>query len=74
MTQYEHRHHLRIDRLTQDALEELCQHLLTTKSNLMRKYVQDGVRADINQCANDTRRVSSSMNILKKAGKNDQTT
>ena len=69
MSTYENRHNLRLDQVTQDALEELCQHLVTTKSNLMRKYIQEGVRADIRQYAIQAKNVAMSVHILKKAGK-----
>ncbi len=40
------RHHLRIDPITEAALEQVCRHTFQTKSALMRHYVQEGVKTD----------------------------
>ena len=45
------RHYLRIDRITQSAMDEICRHTFSTKSALMRRYVQEGVKRDAVQYA-----------------------
>jgi hypothetical protein len=40
------RHHLRLDDETDKALGELCHRTAATKSALMRRYVQEGVRTE----------------------------
>ena len=40
------RHYLRLDQITQSAMDELCRHTFSTKSALMRRYVQEGVKRD----------------------------
>ena len=53
------RHYVRLDNAMQNALDELCRHLYTTKSELMRRYVREGVRreaAENAQCIEEVRR------------------
>jgi hypothetical protein len=45
-----HRHHLRLDEATQAALDEFCRLTLSTKSALMRRYVQEGVQEELAKC------------------------
>ena len=40
------RHYLRIDQITQNAMDELCRQTFSTKSALMRRYVREGVKSD----------------------------
>ena len=40
------RHYLRLDQTTQNAMDEICRHMFSTKSALMRRYVQEGVKRD----------------------------
>ena len=40
------RHYLRIDQITQNAMDELCRQTFSTKSALMRRYVREGVKRD----------------------------
>ena len=65
MTNYEKRHHLRLDELTQDALDQLCRLLATTKSSLMRKYIQEGVKNDLQNSAKETKEIEKSLVSLK---------
>ena len=65
MTNYEKRHHLRLDELTQDALDQLCRLLVTTKSSLMRKYIQEGVKNDLQNSAKETKEIEKSLVSLK---------
>jgi hypothetical protein len=46
------RHHLRLDDATQTALNELCRLTLSTKSALMRRYIQEGISNEI-KCRGD---------------------
>ena len=43
MGKYDYRYHLRLDEPTERALEQISRCTLTTKSTLMRHYVQQGV-------------------------------
>jgi hypothetical protein len=58
------RHYLRLDTDTDKALEELCRQLFTTKSELMRRYVRDGVRSDMSEYAEQAQRIMQSTLIL----------
>ena len=40
------RHYLKLDQITQNAMDELCRQTCSTKSALMRRYVQEGVKRD----------------------------
>ena len=67
MTKYEYRHHLRLDEITHEALDELCRQLFTTKSNLMRKYIQEGVKRDVQEYAVEAEKVMRSVGVLRRA-------
>ena len=58
------RHYLRLDTNTDMALEELCRQLFTTKSELMRRYVRDGVRSDMTEYAEQAANIRKSAIIL----------
>lgn len=60
----DHRHYLRLDAATQDALDQLTRHLFTTKSELMRRYVRDGVQREAAQYAEEVKRLQKSGLIL----------
>ena len=64
MEQLPQRHYVRLDNATQDALDELCRHLLTTKSELMRRYVREGVKRESQDCAESVQQVRRSQTIL----------
>jgi len=64
MEQLPQRHYVRLDNATQDALDELCRHLLTTKSELMRRYVREGVKRESQDCADSVQQVRRSQTIL----------
>lgn len=65
MNKLVHRHNLRLDEVTQVGLDELCRQLFTTKSNLMRKYIQQGVNQDIQKYAHDARQLVELIQNLK---------
>ena len=54
---YPLRHYLRLDEATQEALEEICRHTFSTKSNIMRRYVQECVKRDAQMYAEETEKV-----------------
>ena len=60
----DHRHYLRLDDATQDALDQLTRHLFTTKSELMRRYVRDGVQREAELYAEEVKRLQKSGLIL----------
>lgn len=64
MSEISQRHYLRIDTATQDALEQLCRHLFTTKSELMRRYVREGVAREAQEYAASVEQVKRSKRIL----------
>lgn len=68
MTKYEYRHYLRLDEVTQEALDELCRQLFTTKSNLMRRYIQEGVKKDVQDYAVEAERVMKGIDVLRQVG------
>jgi predicted DNA-binding protein len=49
---YSIRHYLRVDPATQNGLETLTRYTCMTKSQLMRRFVQEGVRKEIEECEN----------------------
>lgn len=64
-----HRHHLRLDDMTQSILDELCRLTCSTKSSIMRRHVQEGVRKDINDYTRNgisvcAKRKASNANIV----------
>jgi len=61
------RHHFRLDDATEAALAEICRHTFSTKSNLMRRYVQEGVARDAVAFAEQTNRVLEATSSLKRA-------
>ena len=64
MTTFSRRHYLRLDTDTDAALEELCRQLFTTKSELMRRYVRNGVQSDMTEYAEQAQRIRQSAVIL----------
>jgi len=64
MSHLPQRHYVRLDSATQDALDELCRHLLTTKSELMRRYVREGVKREAQDYADSIQQVRRSQTIL----------
>ncbi len=64
MSQLPQRHYVRLDNATQDSLDELCRHLLTTKSELMRRYVREGVKREAQDYADSIQQVRRSQAIL----------
>ena len=64
MTQYIYRHHLRLDEPTQSALEQICRHTFSTKSNIMRRYVQEGVAKDAEAYAEGLKNLRSATSTL----------
>ena len=60
----DHRHYLRLDDATQNALDQLTRHLFTTKSELMRRYVRDGVQKQAAEIAEEVKRLQKSGLIL----------
>lgn len=43
-----YRHHLRLDENTQEALKKISKATLQTRSSLMRRYIQEGVKTHCN--------------------------
>jgi predicted transcriptional regulator len=58
------RHYVRLDNSTQNALDELCRHLYTTKSELMRRCVREGVRRETAEYAQYIEEVRRSERVL----------
>ena len=58
------RHYLRIDQITQSAMDEICRHTFSTKSALMRRYVREGVKRDALQYAEQVEIVKRATHTL----------
>ena len=69
MTKYHNRHHLRLDDATQAALEQICRHTFSTKSNIMRRYVQEGVARDADAYAEGLKNLRSATSVLFNAAR-----
>lgn len=65
MEKLHHRHHLRLDKETEQALNQICRCTITSKSALMRRYVQQGVEEDINRIADQIRGVARSSALVQ---------
>lgn len=65
MGTYEHRYHLRLDEPTERALEQICRCTFSSKSTLMRRYVQQGVAKDIATIADQVERVERSCKLIE---------
>lgn len=65
MNRYQMRHHFRLDPATEQALEEIVRHTFSSKSSLMRRYVQEGVARDAQIYAQTAEQVLRSTRILK---------
>jgi len=63
---YPNRHYLRLDNPTQDALAELCRYKFATKSELMRRYVQEGVEKDSMMYQDQVRQLVKSTSVLRR--------
>lgn len=59
------RHHLRLDEATQAALEEICRQICSTKSNVMRQYVMEGVERDIQKIAKEKRELAKTTDYVR---------
>lgn len=60
-----HRHHMRLDKETEQALNEICRRTITSKSALMRRYVQQGAEKDIRRIADQIRGIARSRAIVQ---------
>ena len=58
------RHYLRIDPATQAALDEICRHTFSTKSALMRRYVQEGAARDATKFASEVEETKRFLRVL----------
>jgi hypothetical protein len=58
------RHYLRLDAVTQQALEEICRHTFATKSELMRRYVREGVRREAQDYAEQVQKLRAAGALL----------
>lgn len=47
MNNYPVRYAFRLDPATEAALEQIAQHTFQSKASIMRRYVQEGVKTDI---------------------------
>ena len=65
MNKHPRRHNLRLDDATQAALEEICRHTFSTKSNIMRRYVMEGVARDAQKFAQEAEKVIKATDWLK---------
>ena len=61
------RHYVRIDLITQDALEEICRHSLSTKSSVMRRYIQEGALRDVSKYAAQVQATKELIETLRTA-------
>ncbi len=61
------RHHLRIDATTQAVLEQICRYTFSTKSSLMRRYVQEGVQRDAQEYAAQIESARRARSVLASA-------
>ena len=66
MNALDNRYHFRLDRATTAALDEICRHTFSTRSSIMRKYVQEGVVRDAQHFADQTRQLLEAASILRK--------
>lgn len=66
MSNFQYRHYLRLDKTTEAALDELCRHLFTTKSELMRRFVREGIQRSTKEYAEEAEKLSSSISMLKR--------
>ena len=65
MEHYPRRHNLRLDDVTQAALEEICRHTFSTKATIMRSYVMEGVARDSQKFAQEAEKVIKATDWLK---------
>jgi hypothetical protein len=47
MNQYPIRYAFRLDPVTEAALEQIARHTFQSKASIMRRYVQEGVRREV---------------------------
>jgi len=60
MNQYPVRYAFRLDPATEAALEQIARHTFQSKASIMRRYVQDGVKNEVEgekQRINESRRL-----------------
>ncbi len=48
MNQYPIRYAFRLDPVTEQALEQISRHTFQSKASIMRRYVQEGVKKEVN--------------------------
>jgi len=65
MEKFHHRHHLRLDKETEQALNQICRCTIMSKSALMRRYVRQGVEGDIKRIADQIRDVARSSALVQ---------
>ena len=65
MTNYEYRHHFRLDPATETALEQICRMTFMTKSAIMRRYVREGVARDVQVYADEAGKILNAARTLK---------
>ena len=65
MTNYEYRHHFRLDPATETALEQICRMTFMTKSAIMRRYVREGVAKDVQVYVEESGKTLGAANVLK---------
>jgi predicted transcriptional regulator len=65
MNNYPVRYAFRLDPATEAALEQIARHTFQSKASIMRRYVQEGVKREVDSYAESTLSVLRSANILK---------
>ena len=58
------RNYVRLETATQNSLDELSRHMFTTKSELMRRYIRDGVRREGQEYAACIEQIKLSQRVL----------
>ena len=64
MNQYPVRYAFRLDPATEAALEQIARHTFQSKASIMRRYVQEGVKGEVEAYAEGASALSKSVNAL----------
>ena len=64
MNQYPVRYAFRLDPATEAALEQIARHTFQSKASIMRRYVQEGVKREVEAYAEGASTLTKSVNAL----------
>ena len=67
MNQYPIRYAFRLDPATEAALEQIARHTFQSKASIMRRYVQEGVKREVEAYAEAAATIMRSAKILQGA-------